>query len=583
MPRPRSNAFVPVQQKSALQEAMESLKQKHNLEGENTDPSGIVDIITFCEHPDLLNLPESNFVLFLSQRVVLKCLYIGSKGNENLALTEEEKQWLRDKKQENVIKSIEDRNKKKGTPQSFRISELVMVLGRRASKTVLASVIAAYEAYKVLKVGGGNPYDYYNIPHDEEIAIMNVATSRKQAGRLFANIKARVRNSKFFRSRVANVTSDEIRLYTDFDLKKKQDKTLTVPVEGSIVIVCGHSNPDSLRGYSIVCLIFDELAFYDESDKVSGTDFYEALSPSVSDFSWRGDGVIVEISTPGPKTGIFYKLWQKSFEIENMLSFKMATWEFNPKKPYDDPELVKYRKLDPAAFDIEFGAEWPEGGLYGIFFPEELVKRCVRMDLVPEETPTWGGEYYFHIDPAQSGDRYVMVAVRKTPYRDLETGKLRARIVLVFTRVFDPIQGIGLEWVKINNEVLRLCTHFIPTFVSYDQWNSAQSLEMLRGNGVNVKSTSFNRGYKNRIYQNLKELMSKPEPELWLYDEPLLITEMMNLKYKPTARGLSIGADKRSDCPTDDLCDCLAGAAFMASGNYHSKLPGILVAETGYR
>lgn len=106
---------------------------------------------------------------------------------------------------------------------------------------------------------------------------------------------------------------------------------------------------------------------------------------------------------------------------------------------------------------------------------------------------------------------------------------------------------------------------------------------MMQRYSINVKQTTFNRGYKNRIYQNLKDLMAKPEVGLYIYDDSLLVTELKNLRYKPTTRGMSIGADKRGDCPTDDMADCLAGAAFMASGHHHTKLPSVITVFTGMR
>jgi hypothetical protein len=576
--RPQKNKTL--SPKGTIRDAIAELKVSHGLVEQASSSDDIVDIVKFCERPDLLNLPANNLNLFISQRVVLKCLYLGSRGNEDLQLTDEEVQWLKDKKQDNVLKMLHDRSK--GGVRR-RVSELTLVLGRRASKTVIASIISAYEVYKLLKVGKGDPYNFYGIAYDEEIAILNVATSRKQAGRLFAQIKARLRNSPFFREKIAKVTSDEIRLYTDIDLRKLKESEDTVPVEGSVVIVCGHSNPDSLRGYTVICLIFDELAFYDESEKISGTDFYEALAPSVHDFASRGDGLIVEISTPGPKTGIFYKLWKNSFEVDGMMSFKMATWDFNPNKPYDDPELTKFRKLDPDGFDVEFGAEWPEGGVYGIYFPEELLAKTLKIDLAPETEPVFGCEYYMHVDPGLSADRYCVAIVRKTVYHD-SGGNLSPRVILAMTKAYDPeSQGVGLNYEKIEADLLDMCRKFNPILVTFDQWNSIGSLQMLQRNGFNTRQTTFNRGYKNRIYQNLKDLMAKPELGLWLYDDQLLMTELRNLKYRPTARGMSIGADKRGDCPTDDMADCLAGAAFMASGHHHARLPEVLTVYTGMR
>ena len=189
---PVSRKTIEMNQKgtSALHDAVERLKRQHSLVAE--EDKKIVDIITFCNDPRYLDLPASNFHLWMSQIVTLKCLYMGSQGNENITLTAEEMTWLYDKKQQNVIDWLKKRD---SGERLERIFELVLVLGRRASKTMLSSVISAYEIYKILMVGDGDPYAYYGIPYDKEIAVLNVATTKDQAGRLFADIKARVRNA----------------------------------------------------------------------------------------------------------------------------------------------------------------------------------------------------------------------------------------------------------------------------------------------------------------------------------------------------------------------------------------------------
>lgn len=53
-----------------------------------------VDIISFCNNPSFLNIKE----LSISQKAILKNLYVGTDGNENLQLTKEESDWLNHKK-----------------------------------------------------------------------------------------------------------------------------------------------------------------------------------------------------------------------------------------------------------------------------------------------------------------------------------------------------------------------------------------------------------------------------------------------------------------------------------------------------
>ena len=82
--------------KSPLLDAIEQVRSEQGI-NKTTMPesSSVVDIITFCDSSDYLNLPGNNFNLFLSQRTILKTFYMGTTGNENLKLNKEELQWLK--------------------------------------------------------------------------------------------------------------------------------------------------------------------------------------------------------------------------------------------------------------------------------------------------------------------------------------------------------------------------------------------------------------------------------------------------------------------------------------------------------
>lgn len=450
--------------------------------------------------------------------------------------------------------------------------------------TLLASIISAYEAYKLATIGNGNPHDFYGIPYGEDIAIINVALSQNQAGRLFGMIHQRLRDSPFFRSRISNATTSEIRIYTDGDLKKQKelkDKNSPLEVKGSIVIVCGHSNPDTLRGYSAVLILFDELAFYDEAGKTPGSAFYNALEPSTKKFKKFGDARLVEISSPNTMVGIFYDIFKSAKTSNHILSFQMPTWCVNKDVPYDS--LAEERKRNIDNFAIEYGAQWAKSGTYGNYFETDLIQRCIRTDIEQHKRPNPGFNYYLHVDPAQSGPRYVAVLVAKEYYAN-HLGKRRVRVRLANIWVWDPTPGFGLPFSEIDRQMVTICSIFRPLAVSYDQFNSIHSLELLRSYGINTIQTSYNRAFKNKIYQNLKDLMAYyPQPELWLYDDARLILEMKNLKFRPTMRGISLVVDKHGDIKTDDVVDCLAGASASASEGLRMALPLPVIVRTGWR
>ena len=576
------------------------LKALQEIEDANPDikskerGDGIVDIMTFCNSPKYLDLPGNNLELWLSQKVILKTFYMGTRGNENTKLNEEEWKWLygqaEEEKRDGIIfeKNIQDVIDKilKIEKEPFTFKELHLVLGRRGSKTSMASIISAYEAYKLLVIGGGDAHKFYNLPYDDEIAIINVALSQRQAGLLFNYMKSRLRNSPFFKGRIANETTSEIRLYTDRDLEKVEKgkkEGVNISVSGSIAILCGHSNPDSMAGRNAILILFDELAFYDEGGKINGKYFYNRLKPALSQFNRFGDGRLVEISSPNVKNGIFYEIFCNAKKYDHILSFQLPTWDSNFSMDYNHLDMVQERETNKDAFLVEYGAQWATSGIYGNYFPEQLIERCIKIDGVPHDRPLPRLNYFLHVDPAKKGARYVAVLVAKEYYLN-NMGKRRVRVHLANTWIWKAQAGIGLLFDEIDKEIVKICSLYHPMVVSYDQYNSEHSLQLLRSHGINTKETSFNRAFKNKIYQNLKSMMSyQPDPELVLYPDTELISELQALKYRPTPRGIAFVTDKHGDVKTDDLVDCLAGATSMASDGVRMALPHSVTVRTGWR
>ena len=442
--------------------------------------------------------------------------------------------------------------------------------------TLMASIITVYEAYKLLVINEGNPHSYYNLPLDDEIAIINVALSQAQAGRLFGQIQARLRNSPFFKGRIAKSTTSEIRLYTDMDLEKKT-RGVDIDVNGSVILLCGHSNPDSLAGYSAILILFDEIAFYDESGKVTGTYFFNRLKPSLSKFYKYNAGRIVMISSPNNRMGIFYDKFEASKTDDSILSFQLPTWTANEDIDFDDKEMTNDRESNPEMFAIEYGAQWATGGTYGNYFEQGLIERCVRSDIGPHSKPQPGFNYYIHVDPANGGNNYSMVLVAAKRYRN-SRGEKRWQLQLAGTWIWKPVPGIGLQFHEIDRDVLTICRVFRPMSVTYDDFQSIHSLQFLRSHGVPCRKIQYNRGVKQKLYRNLKMLMEyQPNPELLLYDDggnaSYMISEMHNLKFKRIARGISLLPDKNADVKTDDVIDCLVGACSAANNGVMPSLP----------
>lgn len=581
--------------------AIQQIKQHPSMrKEERIETEEIVDIIKFCEDPKYLNLPAVGLSLWDAQRIILKCFYIGSIGNKELALTQAEWEWLykmepdeeRDGNvyQKNIKDVIRKMQKRLQDPNMPYFKELHLQLGRRASKTTVSSIITAYEAYKLLVINEGDPHGYYNLPQDNEIAIINCATALKQAEKLYGELQARIRNSPFFRGRIAKETSNEIRLYTNRDLAKKAAGA-TLEIHGSILLLCAHSNADSLAGINAILILFDEIAFYDETGKYTGKYFYGRLKPALSKFYKYDAARIVQISSPNKRLGIFYETAMLAKEDDangnSILSFQLPTWDVNPDVPYDHPEMTRDRVNNLDLFNVEFGAQWAEGGSFSSYFDPGLIDRCVRGDIGPHRRPVPGFNYYIHIDPAKKSANYAIVMVAKKRYTN-NRGMKRNLCYLAGVWAFKPQPGIGLLFHEIDKTVIRICSIFHPLAVTYDDYHSMQSIQLLNSHGINTRIISYNRSNKAKFYQNLSDLMSyQPTPELFLYndggDSALLIAELKALKKKQTQRGYAIVPDKNGDVKTDDLSDSLAGACASACEALRMALPEPVTVYTGMR
>lgn len=518
---------------------------------------------------------------------------MGSLGNEDMSLTKEEWEWLysneKDEEKDGEVyeKNIKDVIRKmlrrERDPSMPQFTELQLVLGRRSGKTLMASIITTYEAYKLLVINKGDPHGYYNLPDGDEISIINVALSQEQAGILFRFIQDRLRESPFFSHRISDPTADEIRLLTDNDIEQRKKKS-PLQKKGSIVLKCGHSNPDSLAGRSAILILFDEIAFYDETGKVTGTHFYGRLKPSLGRFYKYGHGRIVQISSPNTRMGIFWNTFEASKTEDSVLSFQLPTWCVNDEIPYNLPDMQKDRTANPEGFKIEFGAQWASGGTFGNFFEAGMVERCIRGEYGPHDRANPKYNYFLHVDPAKKGNNYSAVLVAKERYTS-PLGRRRVKCILAGVWVWKPLPNLGLQFHLIDKDIIRICQVFRPSLVTYDDYHSVHSLQLLRSHGINTQQLPYNRNVKMKIYQNLRDLMTyQPDPELVLYDNggdsSLLIQELLHLKYKRTQRGFTLVIDKGSDIKTDDLADCLAGACSTANEGLRMALPEPVVVHS---
>lgn len=540
-----------------------------------------VDILTFIESPYYLNIktlqPQQKFILKVFYHIPLddqiKCIRLRSfpYDEEGKLLTEHEyAQFLMNQKRTNLIdtKNIE------------ASVELLLACGRRGGKTFIASIISAYESYKLIIKD--NPQAYYNMAEDEIIKIVNVASSGDQALELATQIQNRIFNSEWFLPYISSFNGQEINLKTKHDVSKmkEEEKRYGKPLKrrATIKIESLLCSARGTRGGSVIVALFDELAhFVDNEGNRGGKTVYTGLTPSGATFG--KDSKIICISSPYTKTGIFFELYSKAFEDQSIRMLQMPTWEMNPRIDFDF--LQNRYKKDQDGFWTEYGAQFSTT-VSGFFkFPEKIYE-CVSIiehrEMFDEETgetkkmPVYRPEtqrstgrhrYYIALDPAATDNGYALAMVH------CERDSLNRLIVVVDRWMkwsindpeFSAYDFIDIEY--IDNYVLDLTRKFRVAQVVYDQFESAASIQKFIKAGIDAVKTHFSRQYNMKIYKNLRSIIYDRRISL-LHNEDG-ISELVHLQEKKVGKKqFTVEAPNSGEVTTDDLADVLANAVNIA-------------------
>ncbi len=587
---------MPRKEKETLQSLLKGLKDACNEAASPKATVEIPSILEFCDSPKFLGLPfqDPPIRLFPMQRLVLKAFYWGTEGNTgpDSEITSEEIVMLIDKGLNTAERGDMVTKIKSGA--TFR--ELVLVWGRRSGKDFISSIIALYEAMKLLETPGGDPYAKYKLQRGgNPITVLTIANSASQAGIAFAEMKAKLMKARYFRDKFIpeGLTGSSIYLQTPADRRDDVDNAKRgLPRErGSIMIRAGHSNSDSLLGIQCFVLLLDEVASFKSTDGASGGNrIYEAMLPSLNTFVRDEikidpvtgvetiekvfDSKVISISSPRGKDGILYKMFKEADIVPERLVCRLPTWEVNIKYTKDSLRR-SFSQFNDERFMMEFGADF-SGTAGSNFFDEARVVNCFTR--IPKPHFQTGGVpgivYYAHLDPSTTNCNYAFAICHKEIYVHPESNKADYFVILDHLKTWTPTKDKPIIVDEIAKHMLEMNLRFHIGLTTYDQFNSPTTLAMLQKVGMPCKMTHFNKQHKMLIYDNLEMLVN--EDKLVLPFDENLKNEMTNLQRKhPTGggRGYSVSYNKDCETPTDDSCDALAGAAYSAMSTQGSRLP----------
>ena len=473
--------------------------------------------------------------------------------------------------------------------------------GKGSGKGHVCRTISLRVAYLLLCLR--SPQEYFGMPAQDSIHLLNVAMNAQQAQRAFFDpVEKLVRTSPWFRDKAA-------------------------PTRGAIVYaknveaISGHSEAESQEGLNLLLGVADEIDGFKSKEEVRGNttgripqntvegilDMMRTSSSTRFPRTFKN----VRISYPRYLGSAIQRLTQQSRDdIEkngeksrHYVSGPLPTWVVNPN--FDKFERIKVEGTDelvPEIYreDYEEDANMakakyeckPSKASNPYFRNEFLVRSAfipverqpvevmyyrdgdgweVSYDFSPDFKPIKGAQYCMHGDLAISGDRAGVAmahVVRKEEFEStvtLDNGDLtsiremrpivKVDFVLSFSanKGESPPREIQVRWARELAFELRKRGFRIKRF-TFDGFESRDSMQLLEKKGIESKRVSTDRS--NEPWRNLMDVMY--DGRLIAQHRDLLVDELLGLTLLPN------GKVDHPRMGSKDEADAMACAVFGA-------------------
>jgi len=389
-------------------------------------------------------------------------------------------------------------------------NEAWVVAGRRARKSAVAAVLGCYFAV----------YLKWPRASGETVRVLIVAVSKDQA-KLVRNYCEAILESRPGLKRLIGATDAE-----------------SITLTNGIQIQCVANSFRSIRGPTVVCAIFEELAFwYDERYSNPDKEILRAVRPSMLTVP----GALLGISSPYSKRGLLYEKYRTHHGRDDakVLVWQADTQTMNPQ--VDADTIADAYADDPVAAAAEYGGQF-RSDLEG-FIAREALDAVVSPN-VYERGQISGVRYVGFCDPSGGsrdsftaavahvdGDKTILDAVRekKAPFSP-------DAVVEEYANFFKGYRVMSIRGDRYSGEFVR---------------------ELFRKRGIEYQVSTQS---KSDIY--LATLPAINSGLVELLDNKQMLTQLSMLERR-TARG---GHDSVDHPPNahDDVANAACGALVSA-------------------
>lgn len=401
-------------------------------------------------------------------------------------------------------------------PTGGPAKEAYIIAGRRSGKSFMASIIAVFLA----TFKNWQPF----LSPGEKGWIFIIATDREQAKIIKRYISAILNARKVFQNAVV------------------KDLEWQIELRNNINIAVKTCNFRSIRGYTLLAAICEEIAFWrDENSANPAHEVIAALRPALATIP---ESMLIGISTPYSRSGILWEQFKAHYgrsEGSVPLVWKSSTRVLNPT--IDAAIIENALRDDYAAARAEWEAEWRED--IEAFLSAEMIEAAV----VPGrfELPRIQDAYYYaFIDPSGGRqDSFTLAICHKE-----ESGKIVVDCVRETRPSFQP-QNVVSEYTDVLNS-------YEVSLIRSDRYGGEWVSSAFRENEITVENSELS---SSEIYLEFLPLLMNGSVEL--LDNRRLIDQLRGLERKTRAGGKDLVTHYPGG--HDDLAIAVAGVVVQAS------------------
>ena len=399
-------------------------------------------------------------------------------------------------------------------PPASSSRESFVICGRRSGKSYISAVVAAYLASFV----DWRPY----LAPGERGWIFIIANDKAQAGIIKGYISGIFHRTRCLKALIEKETVE------------------TLELKSGVNIAVKTASFRSLRGYTILCAILEEIAFWRSEESANpDKEILAAVRPALATIP---ASLLLGISTPYSRAGVLFEMFKNYYgKAGGPLIWRAPTRTMNPT--IDKRLIERALKEDPQAAAAEWDAEWRQD--IEAFISQELVEAITvpgRFELPRIE----GARYFAFADPSGGRQDSFTLAIAHAA----SGGKIVLDVLRERRPPFQP-QGVVEEFVD-------LLKAYGVQEVAADKYAGEWVPEAFRKRGIVVRASELT---ASEIYLEFLPLISNGSVEL--LDIKRLAGQLSGLERRARAGGKDLITHYSGG--HDDLANAAAGACVRVS------------------